>query len=71
MNIQFDLEHIMLDRRQSLRIDDGQGYQLHCRSGEVWLTQQGDGRDIILAQGQSFTLDRPGKAVGWRSRPPP
>jgi len=44
-------------------IEDGAGHNLKCLAGSLWLTQENDPRDIILSPGQSFTLDRPGKAV--------
>jgi len=62
------------------RIVDGEGLILLCLEGTVWLTQEDDRRDIILAAGESFTLDRKGLAVlyalsaaciGMRSRTNP
>lgn len=34
------------------------GLTLHCISGCVWLTHDGDGRDIVLEAGESHTCDR-------------
>jgi hypothetical protein len=62
-------------------IEDGAGHNIKCLAGTLWLTQENDPRDIILSPGQSFTLDRPGKAVlvvlgsrpawvAWRTRQP-
>ena len=34
-----------------------------CLSGSLWITQDGDLRDIVLGAGESFELDRPGDAL--------
>lgn len=34
-----------------------------CLSGSIWITQDGDLRDIVLGAGESFDLDRPGDAL--------
>ena len=39
------------------------GLQVTAVSGTVWLTQDKDPRDVILMRGQSFILDRRGRAV--------
>jgi len=44
-------------------IEDGKGLEVTAVSGTVWITQAGDIRDVILARGQSFVLDRNGRAV--------
>jgi|SRR5262245_3659085 Protein of unknown function (DUF2917) len=44
-------------------IEDGKGLQVTVLDGVVWLTQAEDVRDLILAPGQRFVLDRNGRAV--------
>lgn len=39
------------------------GLYLLCREGIVWITQEGDARDIILQAGEEFRLDRPGLVI--------
>ncbi len=36
---------------------------LLCLQGELWITQEGDGRDYLLAAGQMFIVTRPGLVV--------
>ncbi len=55
--------HLNLGRGGVLRLRDASGLVLHVWSGEVWITQEGDPRDIVLREGDQFTLDRPGLAL--------
>jgi len=43
-----------------LRVRDGQGRAIVVFEGQVWITLQDDPRDIVLAAGESFSVDRPG-----------
>jgi hypothetical protein len=54
---------INIARGGSLRIDDGAGLYVYVREGEVWITQDGDRRDHVVAAGEGFRLDCGGKAV--------
>jgi hypothetical protein len=47
----------------TLRLRDGQGRAVVVFEGQVWITQDNDMRDIVLAGGESFSLDRPGLTV--------
>lgn len=45
-------------------LDSSEGSRITCLAGaRLWITQAGDLRDIVLAEGQSFVLDRPGLAL--------
>jgi hypothetical protein len=46
-----------------LAVIDGRGASVQCLLGALWLTQDGDPRDIVLTTGDRFTLDRDGIAV--------
>jgi hypothetical protein len=52
-----------LPRRQTLQLHARHGERIECQQGELWITQDGDPRDIILGPGQCLTLDRTGTAV--------
>jgi hypothetical protein len=45
------------------RIENGQGHRVTCLTGNLWITQTKDLRDIVLASGESFTLDRRGRTI--------
>lgn len=47
----------------SMRILDGIGTEVCAVAGTVWITQEGDQRDVILQPGDRFTLDRAGLAL--------
>ena len=52
-----------LPRDQSLALRQRQDHQVECLAGSLWITQDGDPRDILLAAGECFTLDRRGVAL--------
>ena len=54
---------ISLKARSIYRIEDGAGALIECLSGVLWITQNGDHRDITLEDGQRFWLDRDGLAI--------
>lgn len=54
---------IRLQRDQHLRIRDAQGWQVKALNGTVWITQEGDSRDIVIRDGQTFALDRDGTTL--------
>lgn len=51
-----------------LRLDAGAGEAVIVFHGWVWITQDGDARDVVLGPGESFTLDRPGVALAQALR---
>jgi hypothetical protein len=34
------------------------GLQVHCAQGSVWITHDGDPRDVVLAAGERYEADR-------------
>jgi Protein of unknown function (DUF2917) len=63
MNIQLKQGNLQLARSRHVEVIDGRGASVRCIFGSVWLTQDGDPRDIVLGAGESFTLDRDGLAI--------
>src|SRR5262245_80545 len=63
MNIQLDNGNFQLARHGHLTVMDGRGSSMQCLFGSVWVTQDGDPRDIVLGAGDRFTLDRDGLAI--------
>ncbi|MFZ1103725.1 MAG: DUF2917 domain-containing protein [Hyphomicrobiaceae bacterium] len=58
-----DINPMRLPAQAVHTLDGAKGLQVTAVSGTVWLTQAMDPRDIILTRGQSFILDRAGRAV--------
>ena len=54
---------IAIPARSLHRIEGGYGQLVTCLKGVAWITQANDARDIILSEGESFVLDRPGVSV--------
>ncbi|MGY4829532.1 DUF2917 domain-containing protein [Sphaerotilaceae bacterium SBD11-9] len=50
-------------RRQTFNLQARKGQRIECQTGQLWITQDGDPNDVILAPAQSFTLDRSGHAL--------
>lgn len=54
---------LLLRHNDYLHLHRADGWTVTALSGSVWITQDGDTRDIVLAAGNSFTLDRKGRAM--------
>ena len=45
------------------RVHHPLGRRVECVSGALWVTQDGDPRDIVLTAGDSFAFDQRGDAL--------
>ena len=54
---------IALRSGQPLRVENGYGRRITVLEGHVWVTQDGDPRDVVLGAGEDFVFDRPVQAV--------
>jgi hypothetical protein len=57
------VQRIELALRELVIIDDARDQLILCESGELWITQDGDRRDIILLAGKSWRIDTAGPLV--------
>ena len=69
MNIRLNTSPVCLAKSQAVTLTDAKGSQIRCLSGGLWITQDRDPRDIVLAPGESFTIDRGGPTIVWALAP--
>jgi|SRR5581483_194645 len=60
-----NLKSIALAARSLHRIENARGIEVACVRGTAWITQERDGRDIVLSAGDAVVLDRPGVAIAY------
>ena len=58
MRPDLNLSGVTLAKNQIRRIDSAIGAQIQCLYGNLWLTQDGDPRDIILEPGDEYRFER-------------
>lgn len=55
--------HCELARRELLSISDARGDLICCNTGELWITVDGDRRDVVLPAGASWRIEGDGAVV--------
>lgn len=63
MQIEFGRSTLSLARDGLLALRDAQGTRILCHEGALWVTQEGDIRDIVIGPGDALTLRAPGLTV--------
>jgi len=63
MHTDLNLAATVLERGQSLPLQDASGSLVLCLSGSLWLTQEGDPRDVVLEAGDEALIDRDGLSL--------
>jgi hypothetical protein len=53
----------ILDKGRIRHVHAQAGRRVECLSGSLWITQDGDRRDVVLAAGEGFDFDRRGDAL--------
>ena len=57
MRLDSPASRIGLAARETVRLSQGKGETVVCRTGTIWITIDHDRRDIILGPGQCFEID--------------
>ena len=63
MRLELNQDELCMKRRQILNVRGGIGHVIACHSGSIWVTQEGELRDIILGAGESLALERKGPVL--------
>jgi Protein of unknown function (DUF2917) len=63
MHTDLNLAATRLTRGQLHRLQDARGSLVLCLSGTLWLSQQGDPRDIVLEAGDERRIDQDGLSI--------
>ena len=58
MKIEFSSSGVVMAKDQTLRLPAAAGVRIASQRGTVWITQDGDPRDIVLSAGESVVLER-------------
>jgi len=69
MNIKARIARLALRPRDTLTLDAARGALVRCLEGLVWITQDGDRADHVVAAGDAFRVDRDGAVVVQATRP--
>lgn len=69
MNIDMTRSTIHLARDGLISIRGAQDTRIFCQSGSLWLTLEGDIRDVVLEPGESHAIGNGGLAVITALRP--
>jgi Protein of unknown function (DUF2917) len=60
---------LLLDRRQTVELIDAAGATAVLDKGCLWITMDGDRRDIVLGAGESWTVERNGRTLLYAEAP--
>ena len=60
---------VQLEHHAMFTLDDAADVKFDCRKGTLWITLDGDGRDIVLEPGESFTSAEHRRALVYAMRP--
>ncbi|MEO7741641.1 MAG: DUF2917 domain-containing protein [Usitatibacter sp.] len=63
MVLQLDQPVLALETGQVVTLDDAAGTRIEARRGTVWVTEEGDADDHIVAPGQTLVVARDGRTL--------
>jgi uncharacterized cupin superfamily protein len=63
MDLSQQAASIEVPHSRPVRVRNGYGRRIAVLEGHVWVTQDGDPRDIVLSAGDDFLFDRPTAAL--------
>ena len=63
MKLQLKSAELRLKNANLLTLDDSLDVSIDCLEGSLWITQDGDPRDVIVPAGRSFRIDRTSRVM--------
>lgn len=63
MQIEINCSNFTLAPTGLLSVQDAIGTRIVCRSGVLWVTQEGDVKDAIVGPFEVLTIHKPGRTV--------
>jgi hypothetical protein len=63
MNIHISSSTITLAPGSLISVWDGNGARVLCRTGTLWVTQEGERKDAVVRAGEALTISRSGRTV--------
>ena len=60
MQIEINRSTVYLARDGLIALRDAKGTQICCQSGSLWVTQEGEIKDAVLAPGEALTIANAG-----------
>ena len=63
MRLEIDAGAVRLNPHQILRLRDSAGSTVCALEGSVWITEENQASDIVLAAGNCYRLRNPGLAI--------
>jgi hypothetical protein len=63
MQIEINSSTLTLTPASVLSVQDGAGTRIVCRSGSLWVTQEGEVKDSVVRAGEVLTIRKPGRTV--------
>ena len=63
MQIELNSSTLTLAPASLLAVQDGAGTRILCRSGCLWVTQEGEIKDSVVGAGEVLTIRRPGRTL--------
>lgn len=63
MNLTVESPILTLAAGQYFALDDACGTRIEPFEGTLWITEEGESRDFVVAAGEAFVVARPGRTL--------
>ena len=63
MDLNVQRPALTLDTGQVVTLDDAAGLRISARFGSVWVTEEGNGKDFVVAGGETLVVQGRGRTV--------